>query len=110
VADRPKPPSGIGLRGGQRNDVAGEPGPPAEDQPTVETEAAAALESVIGDHRVGFFSLARVDGGQLRGLCGETVSGPAYLATLDTDLSATPRRMTVVLAGPTPRACAAAAI
>lgn len=86
------------------------PGPPAEDQPTVETEAAGALEGVIGGRRVGLFSLARVDGAQLQGLCGETVSGPAYLATLDTDLSATPHRMTVVLAGPTPRTCTAAAI
>ncbi len=86
------------------------PSPRAVDQLTMENEATAALASVIGDHRVGLFSLARVDGAQVRALCGHAVAGPAYLVTLDPDLSAPRRQMAVMLAGSPPRACAARAI
>jgi hypothetical protein len=86
------------------------PSPAPKDQPTMEREAATALQAVIGDHRVSLFSLARVDGSQLQSLCGLTQPGPAYLATMDPDLSTTRRRMSVVLAGPTPRTCSATVI
>ena len=82
------------------------PGPAGSDQQTIESEAGAALTSVIGDHRVGLFSVARVDGGQVEALCGRGVSGPAYLVTLDRDLSRDRRQMSVVLAGATPHTCA----
>ena len=81
------------------------PGPPRGDQARMENEATAALNSVTGIRRVGLFSLTRVEGSQLQSLCGQTVSGPAYLAILDPDLSAARRQMTVVLAGPTPKTC-----
>ena len=86
------------------------PGPPASDQQTIDSAARAAVAIIIGGNRVDLFSLARVDGAQLGSLCGMTVSGPAYLATLDPDLSATHRQMSVILAGSTPHTCATTSV
>jgi hypothetical protein len=77
-------------------------GPPAD----LDREATSALTTVVGLRR-GILSVARVDGAQLAGLCGETVGGPANLVTYETD---PPRQMTVALAGPTPRTCATSRI
>lgn len=81
------------------------PGPPTGTPDGMSREAASALASSIGSQRVGQFSLARVDGAQLAALCGLALPGPAYLAIYERDLSAKPRHMTVVLAGPVPRTC-----
>jgi hypothetical protein len=72
----------------------------------MDREATAALASVVGLRKSGLFSMSRVDGTQIAGLCGVTVAGPAYLVTYETDPGTTPRHMTVALAGTTPRTCA----
>ncbi|MBO0747729.1 MAG: hypothetical protein J2O47_05230 [Acidimicrobiaceae bacterium] len=86
------------------------PGPPAGTPEGMSQEAALALVSIIGWQPAGVFSVARVDGAQLAALCGQALPGPAYLAIYERDLSATPRRMTVVLAGPVPRTCSTTSV
>jgi hypothetical protein len=82
------------------------PGPAAGLPADMDREAADALTSVLGAQRAGMFSMSRVDGAQLGRLCGTTVAGPAYLVTYEADPGGSVQRMTVALAGPTPRTCA----
>jgi len=82
------------------------PAPAAGAAAEMDREATAALGSVVRLRTSGLFSMSRVDGTQIAGLCGVTVAGPAYLVTYETDPGATPRHMTVALAGTTPRTCA----
>lgn len=82
------------------------PGPAPGAPDAMDREAAAALTAAIGPRPAGVFSVARVDGTQVGGLCGRTVAGPAYLVTYERDLDGTPRHMTVVLAGTEPTTCA----
>jgi hypothetical protein len=86
------------------------PSPAAGSAAAMEADASAALASVVGGQRAGVFSIARVDGAQIGGLCGQAVAGAADLVTTETSTPSGSRRMTVTLAGPTPRPCAVSAI
>ena len=80
------------------------PGPASATQFTVEVEAAAVLTGVAP------VSLARVAGDQIGQLCGETVPGLAFLATIGSELRLPHRQSTVVLAGQARHVCVVASI
>jgi hypothetical protein len=86
------------------------PSPAPAGQAAMESEAAAGLKAAVGAARTSIFSVSRVDGSQLDGLCGVAPAGPAYLATFASDPENGPRRMTVALAGEPARVCSVSAI
>lgn len=81
------------------------PGPAAASQSTIEAQAAAVLARGANG-RGPVVSVARVDGDQVGDLCGADVDGPAFLLTAGSAVGS-PRQVTIVLAGPTPRTCTA---